>query len=108
MARDPSRPARPSLLRRLVQAVRGAPTKAPLDRIRQRVLHTLHDCEGVQVNRLRFRVATSQNAMDLWLLRGKLYECIAKAHSQSEAARRLQQLEPIFHGWVSISRLNRH
>lgn len=81
--------------------------KMPLAGIRQRLLAVLDDCTAVDTRRIQFKVQASMSAHELWMLRSDLYECVARHHSQTEAARRINDLLPCFDGWLPSRQLVR-
>ena len=81
--------------------------KMPLTEVRQRLRAVLADCTAMDAQRIQFRVQAAMTAHDLWMLRSNLYECVAREHSQSEAARRINALLPCFDGWLPSRQLVR-
>ena len=81
--------------------------RMPLPDVRLRLRETLADCAGMDAQRLLFKVQAAQAADQLWMLRSDLYNCIARHHSQSEAARRINGLLPCFDGWLPPRQLVR-
>lgn len=83
-------------------AMVGSPN---LDDIRRSLHAALHDCKDMRTQRVLYRVNVAQTAAELWVLRSDLHQCIAFAHSQSEAAARINALIPLFEGRVPDSQL---
>lgn len=81
--------------------------KMPLTEIRQHLRAVLADCTTMEAQRLQFKVQAAMSAHELWMLRSDLYECVARHHSQSEAARRINALLPCFDGWLPSRQLVR-
>jgi len=81
--------------------------KMPLTEVRQRLRAVLADCTTMDAQRLQFKVQAAMSAQALWMLRSDLYECVARHHSQSEAARRINALLPCFDGWLPSRQLVR-
>ena len=81
--------------------------KRPLTEIRQHRRAVLADCTAMDAQRLQFKVQAAMSAHELWMLRSDLYECVARHHSQSEAARRINALLPCFDGWLPSRQLAR-
>ena len=54
------------------------------------------DCEGVECDRLRWRLHTAECAQDLWMLRGPIFQVVASQHCQSLATDRINELAPAF------------
>ncbi|TWO70562.1 hypothetical protein FN976_13430 [Caenimonas sedimenti] len=69
---------------------------AGVETVRQQVLSILDDCEGVECDRLRWRLHTAECAQDLWMLRGPIFQVVASQHCQSLATDRLNELAPAF------------
>jgi hypothetical protein len=78
-----------------------------LDEVRLRVVATLADCDGATADRVRLQARACRTAGDLWLLRGDIYQIIARRHCQLEAGRRLNELLPAFRGWLPDQKLTR-
>lgn len=69
---------------------------AGVEAVRRQVLELLEDCDGVECERLRWRLHTAEYPQELWLLRGAVFQMVASQHCQSQAADRLNQLLPAF------------
>ena len=69
---------------------------AGVDALRRQLLATLDDCEGFEVDRVRWRLHTAEQPQELWLLRGAVFQVLASQHCQSLATERLAQLLPAF------------
>jgi hypothetical protein len=85
----------------------GAQPLLSLDEVKLRVVATLADCDSAIANRLRMQARSCHAAGDLWLLRGDIYQVIARRHCQLEAGRRLNELLPAFRGWLPDQKLTR-
>ena len=81
--------------------------KMPLAETRRRLHEVLGDCATMDAQRLQFKVLAAMTVHELWMLRSDLYECVARHHSQSEAARRINDLLPCFDGWLPSRQLVR-
>ena len=71
-----------------------------LAQLRFQVLAALQGCEGVISERIRWRIADTNSAHDLWLLRGRIFQQVANQFCQEEAVRRINALLPAFSGWL--------
>ena len=71
-----------------------------LEDLRRQALATLDDCCGPRCEQLRWRLQHAREVQDLWLLRGEIYQQVAREHCQSQAALRVNQLLPAFAGWL--------
>ncbi|MCW5651517.1 MAG: hypothetical protein KIS62_17360 [Ramlibacter sp.] len=74
--------------------------KLPLPEVRERLQQTLRDCASPDARRLHYRLQAAGSVKEFWMMRSDLYECIARDHSQAEAARRINALLPCFDGWL--------
>jgi hypothetical protein len=68
--------------------------------LREQVQAALAGCDGPMCERMRWRLEACRNANELWMLRGEIFQLVAKQFSQAEAARRINGLLPAFEGWV--------
>jgi hypothetical protein len=71
----------------------------------QLVVQTLRDCFDESSERLAQRVLVAKSSQHLWVLRSDLYQCIAQAHSQTEAVERINSLIDAFEGWIPPAQL---
>lgn len=78
-----------------------------LDELKPRVVASLADCDSAVAERLRMQIRACHTAGDLWLLRGDIYQVIARRHCEFEAGRRLNELLPAFRGWLPDRALTR-
>lgn len=76
-----------------------------LEEIRHRLYATLDDCKDMGTQRIIYKINVATTPGDLWLLRCDLHQCIAKAHDQAEATRRINTLLDAFEGWVPARQL---
>ena len=53
----------------------------------------LAGCSGEYSLRVRIRLLAAKSSADLWQMRGAVFECIARGHSQSEAIERLNSFD---------------
>ncbi len=82
-------------------------SKAPIAQIKQQMEQVLHDMKGIEAERLRYKINATLAVSELWLVRSNLYQTVAKHHSQSEAALRINALLPSFQGWLPAKQLTR-
>ena len=75
--------------------------------VRIELIGVLKDCRAIDAQRIGLRVQATRSVKELWLMRGDLYDCIARHHSQSEASRRINGLLPCFEGWLPSRQLTR-
>lgn len=87
-----------------LKSVRTATLK-DLQAIRSAMNGCVSDCEGLQAQRLHLKITSAASAQDLWMLRNDAYLVISQAHSQSEAAARINRLIDAFDGWVEPRQL---
>ena len=74
------------------------PPKAHLEQLRLQLQEALEECEGPMCERLRWRIDAACTAQHLWLLRGEIFQLVARQFCQQEAARRVNALLPAFSG----------
>jgi uncharacterized protein (DUF2342 family) len=89
------------------KAAKSSPSLKDLQSIRSALLQCVADCDGASVQRLRHKIAHSQTAQDLWLLRNDAYQLISQQTSQTVAAERINALLAVFEGWVEARQLVR-
>jgi hypothetical protein len=82
--------------------------RASLEDIAQALHHSLTGCQmhSMKASALVRRIDTAVTPQALWLLRPEVYELIAQSFSQSEAQRRVNELLPVFEGWIAAKQLN--
>lgn len=78
-----------------------------VETVRRQVLSLLDDCDGLECDRLRWRLNTAESAQDLWLLRGAIFQLVASQHCQSQAVDRINQLVPAFERVLPERRVSR-
>ena len=88
-------------------AVFKQPHRLPLEQVRASLQGTLHDCRDMRAQRLIYKINAAKTGPDLWLLRSDLYQCISQTHNQTEAVKRINDLVPVFEGWVPARNLTR-
>jgi len=69
---------------------------AGVETVRHLLLGVLDDCEGFEVDRLRWRLHMAERAQELWLLRDAVFQVVASEHCQEQAVARMQGLVPAF------------
>lgn len=75
--------------------------------VRHLALAAVEDCRTSHCERLRTGLSRAHDVRQLFLLRGEIYQAVAQAHCQFEAARRVNDLMPAFSGWVPDWELTR-
>jgi hypothetical protein len=78
-----------------------------IEGVRAQVLKVLDDCTGSEAERLRWRLHSAASAQDLWMLRGAIFQLVAHQHCQSEAASRIEALQPLFREVLPASLVSR-
>ncbi len=73
---------------------------AKIEDVQLQILAALGDCESAAAERIRSQVRSMRSGGDLLLLRGEIYQAVAREHCESEARRRLNALLPTLRGWV--------
>jgi hypothetical protein len=86
----------------------GIAKRASVDQIAQAVRSALTGCDlhEDQATAVLRRIDSAITPQALWQLRPELYQIIARTFSQSEAQRRVNELLPLFEGWVPAHQLN--
>jgi len=69
---------------------------AGVETIRGQLLAVLDDCEGFEVDRVRWRLHMAERAQELWLMRDAVFQVVATQHCQALAMERIQGLVPAF------------
>lgn len=87
--------------------LRPAANRLSIDQLRQRLQAVIEDCREHRTDRMNYKIAIARTPNDLWLLRSDLHQCVSQAHSQAEAANRINSLVPAFQGWLPASQLTR-
>lgn len=90
-----------------VPAAPLSPGRLPLEQIRQQLYGALHDCTGMDTQRVTYKIDLAVTPADLWLLRSDLHQCISRTHDQAEAAWRINALLETFCGWIPAIQLSR-
>jgi hypothetical protein len=74
----------------------AAPPPSRLPAVREDFLAALRDVPGDAAQALRARVGSAHSLRDLWHLRPELYRVVAIAHSEHQAAQRVDALNRHF------------
>lgn len=69
---------------------------AGVEPLRQELLAVLDDCEGFEVDRLRWRLHMAERPQELWLLRDAVFQVVSLQHCQAQAIERIAGLVPAF------------
>ena len=69
---------------------------AGVEAVRRQLLAVLDDCQGFEVDRVRWRLHMAERAQELWLLRDAVFQVVASQHCQSLAVERIDGLVPAF------------
>ena len=72
------------------------PPTAGVETVRRQLLAVLEDCEGFEVDRVRWRLHTAECAEELWLLRDAVFRAVSTQHCQAQAVQRINGLVPFF------------
>ena len=84
-----------------------APVKIDLKDLQDEMRGLMKGCTGDEVQRLGFKVTAASKVSELWMLRSDIYQVIARQHSQTEAAKRINGVLSFFEGWIPASQLTR-
>lgn len=79
--------------------------KLPIAQIKERMAQAMQDVDNIHAARLQYKIGATRNVNDLWMLRSDMYQLIATRHSESEAARRINNLSPSFSQWIPAKQL---
>ena len=69
---------------------------AGVEAVRRQLLAVLEDCEGFEVDRVRWRLHMAERAEELWLLRDAVFQVVSTQHCQAQAVQRINGLVPFF------------
>lgn len=83
------------------------PAVASVDAIRCAMVRTMRGCSDRHRARAADLVMHAVDAQALWLVRGDLYQSLARELGEREATRRIGGLQPLFRGHVDAVELAR-
>jgi hypothetical protein len=86
---------------------RSTISRLTVEQIRESLQALLHDCKDMRSQRILYKIDVAQTPSELWLLRSDLHQCISQAHTQTEAADRINSLIEVFEGWLPAGQLTR-
>jgi hypothetical protein len=86
---------------------RSTTSRLPIEQIRESLQALLHDCKDMRSERVIYKINVAQTPSELWMLRSDLHQCISQAHTQTEAAERINSLIDVFEGWLPAGQLTR-
>ena len=69
---------------------------AGVEAVRRQLLAVVEDCEGFEVDRVRWRLHMAERAEELWLLRDAVFQAVSTQHCQAQAVQRINDLVPFF------------
>lgn len=84
-----------------------SPVKIDLCDLQDEMRSLMVGCSGDDVQRLGFKITASRKVSELWMLRSDIYQVVARQHSQTEAAKRINGVLTFFEGWIPASQLSR-
>ncbi|MDB5873444.1 MAG: hypothetical protein JWQ07_2886 [Ramlibacter sp.] len=90
-----------------VQPAGKLPQLHRIEVLRERSAQVLADCTRPHADRVRVQLNKAVTAQQLWLMRSDLYQTVARQHCEAEAVRRLNELLPMFEGWLPPGALTR-
>lgn len=82
-----------------------APSLKNLGTIRRALLLAIEDCASLPAERLKLKIEQTKTPQELWLLRNDAYQIISQRHDQGTAARRINDLIPVFAGSLDPKQL---
>ncbi len=74
--------------------------KMPISQIKRKIELSLQDLEGSDADTLRYKIRSSREVKDLWMLRTDIHQAISRHISQQVAAERINALLPCFEYWI--------
>jgi hypothetical protein len=86
---------------------RSTVSRLTIEQIRESLQALLHDCKDMRSERVLYKISVAQTPSELWMLRSDLHQCISQAHTQTEAAERINSLIEVFEGWLPAGQLTR-
>ena len=72
------------------------PPQAGVEAVRRQLLAVLDDCQGMDCDRLRWRLHTAERPQELWLLRDQVFQVVASQHCLAQAHERIDSLLAAF------------
>ena len=79
--------------------------KMTLSNIKLKVELCFQDVDSPEAERLRYKIRSTREVQDLWMLRSDIHQLIARHISQQEAAKRINALLPCFEHWLPAQSL---
>jgi hypothetical protein len=80
---------------------------AGVESLRHQLLAVLDDCQGFEVDRLRWRLHMAERPQELWLLRDAVFQAVSSEHCQAQAIERIDGLVPAFQQVLPASLVGR-
>jgi ERCC4-type nuclease len=74
--------------------------KMTLSNIKLKVELCFQDVDNKDAERLRYKIRSTREVKDLWMLRSDIHQLISRHISQQEAAKRINELLPCFEHWI--------
>jgi hypothetical protein len=85
----------------------AATSKMSVSEVKLKVELCFQDVDGSEADRLRFRIRSTREVKDLWMLRSDIHQLISRHINQNEAASRINALLPCFEHWIAAKSLVR-
>ena len=79
--------------------------KMSLSDIKLKVELCFQDVNDENAERLRYKIRSTREVKDLWMLRSDIHQLISRQISQQEAAKRINALLPCFEHWIPAQAL---
>ena len=83
------------------------PPEAGVEAVRRQLLAVLDDCQGMDCDRLRWRLHTAERPQELWLLRDQVFEVVVSQHCLAQARERIDGLLGAFRSVLPASMCSR-
>jgi ERCC4-type nuclease len=79
--------------------------KMSLSNVKLKVELCIQDIDNQDADRLRYKIRSTREVKDLWMLRSDIHQLISRHVSQQEAAKRINDLLPCFEHWMPAKSL---
>ncbi|MBS7808048.1 hypothetical protein [Variovorax sp. PCZ-1] len=83
----------------------AAKRKMSVSEVKLKVELCFQDIDNKDAERLRYKVRSTREVKELWMLRSDIHQLISRHISQHEAAQRINALLPCFAHWMPAQSL---
>lgn len=74
-------------------------------KVKLKIELSFQDIDSSEAERLRYKIRSTREVKDLWMLRSDIHQLISRHISQQEAAKRINALLPCFEHWLPAREL---